>query len=129
MNGRGYESFGDYFKALRKEGRITLREFCVRAGGADPANISRLERGAMPPPQGGEILERYAKALGLKEGTDAWYLFFDLAAADKGIVPRDIMSDEDLVKLLPAFFRTLRGQKPTTEELRKIAEKIRKAAR
>jgi hypothetical protein len=83
----------------------------------------------MPPPQGGEILERYAKALELKEGTDGWYLFSDLAAADKGIVPKDIMADEDLVKLLPAFFRTLRGQKPTAEEMRKIAKKIRKAGR
>jgi transcriptional regulator with XRE-family HTH domain len=128
MNDQAFGSFGDYFKALRKQGRITLREFCRRAG-ADPANISRLERGAMPPPQGGEILERYAKALELKEGTDGWYLFFDLAAADKGIVPKDIMADEDLVKLLPAFFRTLRGQKPTAEEMRKIAKKIRKAGR
>jgi hypothetical protein len=35
------------------------------------------------------------------------------------------MEDEDLVRLLPAFFRTLRGQKPTVEELEKVAQKIR----
>ena len=34
------------------------------------------------------------------------------------------MDDEELVKQLPAFFRTLRGQKPTDEELRKIVHKL-----
>ena len=94
---------------------------------ADPGNISRMERRAIPPPQDREILSRYAKALGLKEGGDEWYLFFDLAAADRGIIPRDLMEDEELVKKLPAFFRTLRGQKPTETEMRKIVEKIKKS--
>ena len=58
-----------------------------------------------------------------------WYQFFDLAAAHQGIVPADIMEDAELVKALPVFFRTLRGQKPTAEELRRIAEKIRKAGK
>jgi len=66
-------------------------------------------------------------ALGLKDGSDKWYLFFDLAAADRGIIPRDIMDDKALVKELPAFFRTLRGQKPTEAEMRKVIEKIRKS--
>jgi transcriptional regulator with XRE-family HTH domain len=119
-----HKSFGDFFKSLRKQKRITLREFCIKAS-ADPANISRLERGAMPPPQDNEILERYANALGVKKGSDDWYAFFDLAAADRGIIPKDLMSDTEVVKLLPAFFRTLRGQKPTVEEMKRLAEKIR----
>jgi len=41
-------TFGAYFKALRKEKRITLRAFC-EAAGADPGNISRMERGGMIP--------------------------------------------------------------------------------
>jgi len=84
-----------------------------------------MERRAIPPPQDREILTRYATALGLRDGSDEWYLFFDLAAADRGIIPRDIMEDEELVKELPAFFRTLRGQKPTEDEMRKIISKIR----
>jgi len=119
-------SFGDFFKSLRKKKRITLREFCIRAS-ADPANISRLERGAMPPPQDTDILERYAKALGIEVGSNDWYTFFDLAAADRGIIPKDLMSDHDVVRMLPAFFRTLRGQKPTEEEMHKLADKIRKS--
>lgn len=120
------QSFGEFFKSLRKQKRITLREFCLKAS-ADPANISRLERGAMPPPQDTEILERYAKALGVKAGSDDWYTFFDLAAADRGIIPRDLMADHEVVRMLPAFFRTLRGQKPTEEEMARLAEKIRKS--
>ena len=111
---------------VRKKKRITLREFCIQAQ-ADPANISRLERGAMPPPQDTDILKRYADALGIKDGSDDWYTFLDLAAADRGIIPKDIMSDREAVSMLPAFFRTLRGQKPTEEEMRKLIDKIKKS--
>ncbi len=45
-------TFGAYFKALRKERRVTLRAFCETAG-ADPGNISRMERGGMVPPRTG----------------------------------------------------------------------------
>lgn len=121
-----YKSFGEFFKLLRKKKKITLREFCLQAS-ADPANISRLERGAMPPPQDTDILERYAKALGIEVGSNDWYTFFDLAAADRGIVPKDLMSDSEVVRMLPAFFRTLRGQKPTKEEMRNLADKIKKS--
>lgn len=121
-----YKFFGDFFKQLRKKKKITLREFCIQAQ-ADPANISRLERGAMPPPQDKDILERYAKALGIKTGSDDWYTFFDLAAAGRGMIPKDLMSDSEVVKKLPAFFRTLRGQKPTEEEMLKLVDKIKKS--
>ena len=128
MTAQTHTRFGPFFESLRQSRRLTLREFCKRAG-ADPANISRMERGAMAPPKAREILERYATALGLKAGTDDWYTFFDLAAVEQGAMPDDIMSDADLVKALPAFFRTLRGQKPTADEMRRIAEKIRKGGK
>jgi transcriptional regulator with XRE-family HTH domain len=121
-----FQSFGEFFKSLRKKRRVTLRDFCLQAK-ADPANISRMERGAMPPPQDTDILERYAEALGVKSGSDDWYIFFDLAAAGRGIIPKDLLSNQEVVKMLPAFFRTLRGQKPTEEEMKKLIEKIRKS--
>jgi len=110
---------------VRKRSRITLREFCRRAK-ADPGNISKIERGVWPPPQDHEILERYAKALGIGEGTDDWYRFFDYAAADRGIVPQDLMADEEVVKMLPLFFRTLRGERPTPREMMRAADAIRR---
>ena len=118
------QSFGQFFESLRQRNGLTLREFCKKAG-ADPANISRMERGLMSPPKGRDILERYAAALGLRQGTDDWYEFFDLAAVAQGVVPEDILSDANLVKALPLFFRTLRGQKPSVAEMKRLAEKIR----
>jgi len=119
------QTFGSFFESLRQRNSLTLREFCKQAG-ADPANISRMERGSVTPPKSRDILERYASTLGLESGTDDWYTFFDLASAQQGVMPEDIMNDEELVKRLPAFFRTLRGQKPTADEMKRIAEKIRK---
>jgi len=120
-----HRHFGEFLEALRQRNRLTLREFCRRAG-CDPANISRLERGLTPPPKRREILERYAAALGLEKDSAEWHTFFDLAALDQGMVPADIMEDKALLKALPVFFRTLRGQKPTPEEMRRIAGKIQK---
>ena len=100
--------FGPFLKEQRTLKRITLREFCKLANAADPGNISKLERGIWPPPQDREILERYAKALKIEKASDDWFKFFDLAAVDRGIIPQDIMSDAEVVKMLPVFFRTLR---------------------
>lgn len=118
--------FGPLMKGLRAQKRITLREFCKRAN-SDPGNVSRIERGVWPPPQDHDILERYAKALDIKEGSDDWYRFFDSAAADCGIVPRDIMSEEEVVKILPVLFRTIRRTKPTEEDLNRLVEKLRRS--
>ena len=119
-------NFGPYLKKLRKEKRVTLREFCKKAG-ADPGNISKIERGVWPPPRGQDILERYARALDIQEASDDWYRFFDYAATDVGIIPKDILSDEELAKMLPVFFRTLRGQKPTDEEMKALLDKIKRS--
>ncbi len=119
-------AFGSLMKGLRAQKRITLREFCKRAN-ADPGNLSRIERGVWPPPKDHDILERYAKALDIKEASDDWYRFFDSAAADSGIVPKDIMSEEDVVKILPVLFRTIRRTKPTEEDLNRLVEKLRRS--
>lgn len=41
--------FGDFFKEKRIQKGFTLRGFC-KAHGLDPGNISKLERGMLPPP-------------------------------------------------------------------------------
>ena len=124
MNEPDSESFGALFERLRLDNRLTLRAFCEKAD-ADPGNISRMERGTTPPPQSHEILRRYAKALSLEEGSDLWHQFFDSAEASRGLIPSDILSDEELVRQLPAFFRTLRGQRPTKTEMWSVIEKIK----
>ena len=91
----------------------------------DPGNISRIERGISSPPQSREKLEEYARYLGIEDGSDDWYYFFDYAAAATGRIPQDVMNDEKLVRKLPVVFRTLRGQKLSAEKLVELAESVR----
>jgi len=117
--------FGDFFKQKRIERGLTLREFC-RKFRLDPGNLSKLERGILSPPDSSERLEEYAGHLGLKRGTDDWYQFFDLAAAAKGRIPRELLDDEELVRSLPIVFRAFRGKKVTEKAVRELVEKLRK---
>ncbi len=117
--------FGDLFKQRRVALGKTLRQFCLD-NGLDPGNISRLERGLLPPPQGREVLESYARCLKLKKGSDEWYELFDRAAAETGRIPQEIIEDEELLAKLPILFRTLRGQKVPDEQLDELVRKIRK---
>jgi transcriptional regulator with XRE-family HTH domain len=117
--------FGNYFKGLRIKRRMTLRQFCEKFG-FDAGNISKLERGLLPPPQSRGKLEQYAQALGLKKGTTTWYEFFDLAAASRGQIPEELLSDDKLVAKLPVLFRTLRGERVPEEKLNELIEAIRK---
>jgi len=119
-------TFAEFFRATRaKQGR-SLRAFCLE-NGFDPPNISRMERGLSSPPESREKLEEYAKALGLKKGSDEWYTLFDLAAAERGRIPQDMLKDEELVGMLPVLFRTLRGQRVDSDALDDLVERIRKA--
>ena len=116
--------FGEYFKQLRLKHGLSLRRFS-QANGFDVGNISRLERGVFPPPESEAKLREYARALGLKPGTDEWLEFFDRAAASRGRIPQDLQKDENLVKHLPALFRTLRGRKVSPKALDKLVDLIR----
>ena len=122
---RSIALFGQYFKKMRQKRGLTLRKFCFKHG-IDPGNISKLERGVNAPPRSREKLEEYASHLRIKEGTDEWYTYFDLAAACSGNIPHYIMSDDSLVEKLPLVFRTLRGEKVPIDKLKELAELIRK---
>ena len=79
-----------------------------------------------PPPESPQKMREYAKALGLKEGSEEWIGFFDRAAAARGQLPADLQADEKLVGRLPLLFRTLRGRKVTPENLDQLVEMIRR---
>ncbi len=117
--------FGHFFKEMRLKTGISLRSFCLKHG-LDAGNISKIERGIASPPQSRDILEKYAHCLNIKENSDDWYSFFDYAAASTGRIPSDVMDDKELVKNLPLIFRTLRNPKLTSDELKKLAEAIRR---
>jgi transcriptional regulator with XRE-family HTH domain len=119
-------TFGEFFRSMRAKHGLSLREFCLK-NGLDPGNMSRLERGFMQPPESHEKLEQYAGALMIKKGSDDWYTFFDLAAAERGKIPDDVLSDAAVVEQLPVLFRTLRGQRVDPQALNDLVERIRKA--
>ncbi|MBI5361359.1 MAG: helix-turn-helix transcriptional regulator [Planctomycetes bacterium] len=126
MSTTGSKVFGEFFKNKRISLGFTLRRFCEEHG-LDAGNLSRMERGILPPPQKREKLEEYAGYLKIKEGSDEWYQFFDLARASAGKLPDEILNDAELVQKLPMVFRTMRGQKLSGEQLKELIEKIRKA--
>lgn len=117
-------AFGEFFKARRQSLGLTLREFCLKHK-LDPGNLSRLERGLLAPPQDREVLEKYAKALESKSGSDDWHTFFDLAAAAKGRLPEELLEDKEVVAKLPLVFRTLRGKRLTEQQLSELVKTIR----
>lgn len=119
-------TFGECFKRLRIATGQTLRTFCAQHG-YDPGNLSKLERGLLPPPDSNEKLEDYAKALRLKKASDQWFHFFDLAAAERGRIPTDLLKDEELVGKLPVMFRTMRGAKLDRAQLDEFVERIRRS--
>jgi transcriptional regulator with XRE-family HTH domain len=94
--------------------------------GLDPGNISKIERGILPPPQSREKLAHYAKGLGIVEGSDEWLEFFDIARTDIGRIPEEILADSNIVAKLPLVFRTLKGLKLTGEQLEKLARELEK---
>ena len=119
-------AFGEFLKARRQARGLTLRAFCEKHG-FDPGNVSRLERGLMPPPHDEQKLSEYALALGLTAGSRDWQEFFDRAAAARGEIPKDLMADNKVVEKLPVLFRTLRGDAVPPEKLDVLIDKIRRS--
>jgi len=119
--------FGDLVKQYRLAAGLSLREFC-NLNGFDAGNHSKLERGRFPAPDSDERIESYAKALGLREGSDQWFALFDAASAERGRLPSDLLSDSDTIKKLPALFRTIRSEQQTgATNLDELIERIRRS--
>jgi transcriptional regulator with XRE-family HTH domain len=109
-------SFGELVKELRIAQKHTLRQFC-QENGHDPSNWSKIERGINPPPYDDKAVERWAQQLGLKARTEAWQDFMDQAAVARGELPKAVLSDEELLRKLPAFFRSVRGAELSAKQL------------
>jgi transcriptional regulator with XRE-family HTH domain len=116
--------FGEFIKEERLEKGIGLREFCRRLE-IDASNWSKVERGVLPPPQDEKKLKEIANVLGIYHDSEKWQELMDKANIDSGIIPRDLLSDAEVLNALPMFFRTVRSEKPTPEELDRLINKIR----
>lgn len=123
---RAEETFGGFFKKKRQELGLTLRRFCLH-NELDPGNISKLERGRLGPPIQDDVLGRYAKALGIKKGSEEWRKFRELAAIGAGRIPPEFLEDRELVKKLPVVFRLTRDRKIDRERLERLIQMIKRA--
>lgn len=120
------KTFGQMFKELRLKSGYTLRGFC-KAINTDPGNISKMERGILPPPRDQNLLEAYAAAFKLKHGTVNYETFFELAVIDAGKIPQKVLSDEELMSRLPVLFRTITGKKIDGKKLDEFIEQLRRS--
>lgn len=109
-------TFGEFVREKRIQSDLSLREFCRQAE-LDPSNWSKVERDVLPALGTRDSLESIAKLLRLKKGSADWRTFFDLASISQQRIPDDVYEDKDVVAALPVFFRTVRGEKPSEEEL------------
>ena len=110
---------------MRIKNELTLRKFS-RILGKDPGNISKLERGLLPPPKNAEIIEGYGRAIGLGADSKEIKELKTIAALENGQIPVDVLNDKELMNELPIFFRTATGSKLEREKLKKFIENLRK---
>lgn len=116
--------FGEFVREKRIAKDISLRKFCQQIGW-DASNWSKTERGLLGPPQDDEILTRIADVLGIVKESTEWIEMMDLARISANKLPDDISADTRVMNSLPLFFRTLRSDKPTREELERLIELIK----
>ena len=115
-------TFGSFVKESRLKKGFTLRDFC-REMEFDASNWSKVERGVLMPPKSPKVLKKIAQTLGLAEKSDDWHTLFDLAAIS--FIPVGLLNDRAVVQKLPIFFRTVRGEKPSTQDMKELVKKIR----
>ncbi len=123
-----YTNFEELFSAKRKALGKTLREFC-RENGFDAGNISKIERGILTPPQSKEKRLQYASALGIKEGSDDWLEFCDLATISAGKIPTGIVSDKELMAEVPILFRSIRKEGVEKAKIQELLKALKKELR
>ena len=118
--------FGDQLRKRRKELRLGLREFALRAG-MDPGNLSKIERGRLTAPQSDEVLERICLALEYELESDGAQALTDLAAAETGRIPPEILGDQEVMARMPVLLRTVHNKQLSPEELDRLIEMIKEA--
>ena len=118
--------FGELLRKRRKELRLGLREFALKAG-LDPGNLSKIERGRLGAPQSDEVLGRICRALEYDPRSDESQALMDLAAAETGRIPPDILDDQEVMVRMPLLLRTVQNKRLSPEELDRLVELIKDA--
>lgn len=85
---------------------MSLREFC-RIHGIDATHVSKMERGVFAAPAG-HRLDRCIEALGIEKNSNEWFEMYDLAAIERGVLPKYIVDDDSLLSRMLLFFLLFR---------------------
>jgi transcriptional regulator with XRE-family HTH domain len=117
------KSFASFIREKRISSGLTLRDFC-RITGFDASNWSKIERSLLTPPQSKRVLDNISKVLKIEIGSQEYKELLDLSALAS--VPKDLVEPQ-ILEQLPVFFRTVRGENPTEDELKALVTKIRSA--
>lgn len=125
MNKAKPSTFGMFFRSRRQALGLSLRDFCKKHH-LDPGNVSKLERGQLSPPQSKDKLESYARALALVPGSPEWEDFFDLACAQVGRIPEELMDDR-VIESLPLLFKSLRGDEQSSKRIASLLRQWRQS--
>ena len=117
-------TFGNFVKSIRMANGITARD-ASQCAGMLPSNFSKLEHGALKPPQDNLRQKHLAGAIGIKLGSDHEVQFFNLAAKANKAVPidlADIISKDDAVPLL---LRTIGNKRLSKADIERLIEIVR----
>ena len=119
-------TFGEVFKQRRTALGYTARKF-AKAKGYDVGYISRLENGLIAPPAESSKLAALADALEYIKGTPERTDFMDLAAIARNEIPEDLRHNEAAIKMLPAFYKSLREANIDEAEAKRLIDLIEKS--
>ena len=120
-----FNNFGKNLKELRIQKGLTLRKASNLAN-YDPSNWSKIERGRISPPSNNKILNKWAEALGLTNAIEIKNFISDAQVA-QGLIPSDIMKEENITNYLPAFFRSIKKEKMTKKDIEELIKLIKKS--
>jgi transcriptional regulator with XRE-family HTH domain len=116
-----------YFARLLKQQRLakglTLREFSRRTG-YDVGNLSKMERGILPPPPQITV-KKWAQVLALAEGSDEYEEFM----AEAVLARQDVSTyfKKDLREALPVLLRSEKSRKLTPEEFQCLVQTLKRS--
>jgi len=115
--------FGEFVKERRLALGLSLRKFCKLLD-LDPSNWSKIERGRKNPPDA-DGLAAIASMLNIEDQSTDWQNLFHYASIDSGRIPKEVLSDEDILPFLPVFYRSFGNVKPTRKEILELIEHLK----
>ena len=116
--------FGGFVKSIRLQNGILAREAASNAGML-PSNFSKIEHGALAPPQDAEKQQKLAIAVGITPGTELAAKFFDLAGKASRTIAVDLADIISRNEALPLLLRTISNTRLGTEQIEKLVAIVR----